>query len=395
MRRLLPARPSLGRLTLERSKRLGTTLAQWNAGIARNGQPAKQVFRYVTGDGFCMADSSSTFSDGILDAIGSTPLVRLSRFLKRPDITLFAKIEAANPGGSAKDRPAKVMIQQAFQRGEINQRSTIVESSSGNLGIGLAQACRYHGLRFICVVDPRAQQQNVDIVRALGGEIELVTEPIGGDYLTARIARVCQLLERIPNSHWTNQYGNRDNPKAHEMGTIREIDEALDGRFDVLLVATSSTGTVQGCRDYLRKRGRKVRVIAVDAEGSALFGGRSGQRLIPGLGAGKEPSLAVGQSFEDLVRVSDLNCVIGCRRLAHREAMLVGGSSGGVLMAVERLQEKLANRRVVAILHDSGTRYLDTVFNDHWVRDHLGCSPEDLDRRVRDESEFSTERFVA
>jgi len=342
-----------------------------------------------------MANSHLTPTAGILDAIGDTPLVRLSRFLQRPDIELFAKVESFNPGGSAKDRPAWMMIEQAFKRGEINHDSTIIESSSGNMGIGLAQACRYHDLRFICVVDPRAQQQNVDVIRALGGEIERVTEPVGGDFLAARIARVCELIERIPNSHWTNQYGNRDNPRSHELGTIREIDEAFEGNFDVLVVATSSTGTAQGCRDYLRNRGRNVRVIAVDAEGSVLFGGQAGPRIIPGLGAGKEPSLAVNQNFDGMVRVSDLDCVVGCRRLAQREAMLIGGSSGGVLMAIDRLQNNLADRRVVAILHDSGTRYLDTVFNDDWVRDQLGCPTAELERRVNNHADASVGCLVA
>jgi cysteine synthase A len=325
-------------------------------------------------------------ADGVLDAVGQTPLIRLSRFLSVTDIELFAKLEACNPGGSAKDRPARTMIKRALRRGQIDQNTTVIESSSGNMGIGLAQACRYHGLRFICVVDARAQKENLKIIEALGGEIDLVTEPIQGDFLTARIARVCELLERIPNSHWTNQYGNRDNPLAHQRSTIREVDDALDGQFDVLFVATSSTGTVQGCREYLRLRNHPAEVVAVDAEGSVLFGGDAGTRLIPGLGAGKEPALAASQSFDGVARVSDLECVIGCRQLANREAMLVGGSAGGVLMAIDRMKCELAGKRCVAILHDSGTRYLDTVYDDEWVHRSLNCSPTDLQRFINEPS---------
>ena len=318
---------------------------------------------------------------GILDAIGKTPLVRFSRYLDRNDVCLLAKLEAANPGGSAKDRPALRMIEDALQTGRIDQRTTIVESSSGNMGIGIAQACRYYGLRFICVVDPNAQPQNIGIIEALGATIDRVTEPINGDFLAARLARVNWLLKQVQDSYWPNQYSNDQNPRAHELGTIREIDEELNGRLDYLFVATSSTGTARGCRDYLRSLGRHTKVIAVDARGSVLFGGMPGPRMIPGLGAGREPTLARGQSFDQVRRVSDLDCVIGCRRLADREACLVGGSAGGVLEVIRSMQADLAGQTCVAILHDSGTRYLDTVFDDQWVEKVLGCTPNEIIRR--------------
>ena len=332
--------------------------------------------------------NNMAIADGILNAIGDTPLVRLIRFLDRSDVDLLVKLEYTNPGGSAKDRPAKLMIERALDAGEITPGSTIIESSSGNMGIGLAQACRVHGLSFVCVVDPRAQKQNLAIIEALGGQIDLVRQPLGGDFLAARISRVCELLEQTPNSYWPNQYANPDNPKSHFEGTIREIDEALHGDFDVLLVATSSTGTAQGCRDYLIQRGRSVRVIAVDSQGSVLFGGTAGPRMIPGLGAGKEPKLAVGQTFDDVKRVTDLDCVVGCRRLAQREAVLVGGSAGGVLMTALRMQNEFAGQRCVAVLHDSGTRYLETVYSDDWVYESLGCTSSRLRERVNCDSEF-------
>ncbi|MDA8744350.1 2,3-diaminopropionate biosynthesis protein SbnA [Rubripirellula amarantea] len=340
-----------------------------------------------------MKQRCSRISDGVLDAIGCTPLIRFNSFLGQNSIDLLVKLESSNPGGSAKDRPAFRMIQEAIRRGDIGSESTIIESSSGNMGIGLAQACRYYGLRFICVVDPRAQSQNLSIIKALGGQIEMVSDPLHGDFLAARIARVCKLLEEDPNSYWPNQYANSDNPRSHYDGTIREIDEALDGDFDVLLVATSSTGTAQGCRDYLRHRGRDTEVIAVDSIGSALFGGSPGTRRIPGLGAGKIPKLAMGQSFDQIERVTDLECVVGCRRVADREAMLVGGSAGGVLMTVGRLQYQLEGKRCVAVLHDSGERYLDTVFNDQWVEQSLGCSSNRLAELVQSDS-FLVDREV-
>ena len=321
---------------------------------------------------------------GVVDLIGHTPLVQLMRYLGREDIALFAKLEAANPGGSAKDRPARHMVEQALARGDITRESTLVESSSGNMGIGLAQICRYHGIALICVVDVNAQSQNVAIMAALGATIHRVTEPLDGDFLAARMMAVEQIVAETPGAVWLNQYVNRDNPGAHQIGAIAEIDAAMGGAIDTLFVATSSTGTAQGCRDYLVERGRDTRVIAVDAKGSTLFGGTAGKRFIPGMGAGREPGLAKGQVFSRVIRISDGRCVAGCRRAAEREALLVGGSGGGVLEAVRGLAHELAGQRVAVILHDSGTRYLDTIFDDAWVAHKLGLSSADIRRMVDD-----------
>lgn len=312
----------------------------------------------------------------VLDLIGSTPLLHLSRYLDRDDVTLLAKVEALNPGGSAKDRPAQHMIEEALRKGALKPGDTVVESSSGNMGIGLAQACAWHGLRFICVVDPNAQRQNVAIIRALGGRIELVDHAPDGDFLRARLARVDALLKEDPARFWPNQYANLDNPASHARGTVAEIDSALEGRFQHLFVACSSTGTARGCRDYLHAQGRDTKVVAVDAEGSTLFNGKAGPRKISGMGAGKLPDLAKGQAFDGLERVSDATCVAGCRRAAAREGLLVGGSAGGVLEAVRRRQDRLAGQTVVAILHDSGARYTETVFNADWVESTLGLSED-------------------
>ena len=319
--------------------------------------------------------------DGVLDAIGDTPLVALRRYLDRPDISVWAKLESSNPGGSAKDRPAAGMLQDAVAQGRIGPGSTVVESSSGNLGVGLAQACRYYGMQLVCVVDARAHEANVRTMRALGADVRVVTEPDPetGDLLVARLNLVAHLLEQIPGAFWPNQYANEANPAAHAAGTVREIDEALDGDLDYLFVATSTTGTLRGCVDFLREHDRQTRVVAVDAEGSALFGGRHGRRLLPGFGAGVESPLSLGARFDELVRVSDLDCVVGCRRLAAREAILAGASAGGVASALALLARDMpAGSRCAAIFHDGGAGYLDTVFDDAWVERELGCAPAHL-----------------
>lgn len=324
----------------------------------------------------------------VLDAVGDTPLIEVTGFLERPVARLYVKLEAANPGGSAKDRPAVSMIEQAIHSGQITRDTVIVESTSGNTGIGLAQACRYFGLRCILVVDERARPQNVAIMRALGAEIDVVGTPTDPtvDLLTARLSRVAELMANTDDVYWPDQYSNLANPRAHARGTMAEIDAALDGHVDVVFVAVSSTGTLGGCLDHIRARGLPTRVVAVDAFGSVLFGGTRAPRIIPGLGAGRLPALARARSVERLMRVTDLDCVVGCRRIAHSDALLVGGSAGGVLHAARTMQEELVGLSCVVIAADSGHRYLDTVFDDVWVEQTLGCSPDRLAELVRPQS---------
>jgi len=313
--------------------------------------------------------------EGILSAIGNTPLIRLKRFFRAAPFQLYAKLEALNPGGSIKDRPAVAILEDGLCSGAIGPGSVIVESSSGNMGIGLAQACRYHGLRFICVVDPKTVPQNLSVLRAYGAEIDYVAEPdpATGEFLQARLNRVAELVQLIEGAFWPNQYKNLQNPGSHYHNTMQEIATALDGKIDFLFVATSTCGTVRGCSEYARDHGMGTRVIAVDAIGSLIFSDQKAKRMIPGLGAGMRPPLCDIELIDDFILVSDLDCVAGCRRLVSREAILAGGSSGAVMSAIERYQENIpAGATCVAILPDRGERYLDTVYDDDWVRLHLG-----------------------
>ncbi len=317
-------------------------------------------------------------NEGILSTIGHTPLVRLTRVLRDCPFRLFAKLEGFNPGGSAKDRPASHILQEAMRTGAVKPGTVVIESSSGNLGIGLAQVCRYWGLRFICVVDPKTTIQNIRILKAYGAEIDLVSEPdpVTGEFLQARINRVQTLLETIEDSFWTNQYANLANAQAHYRTTMQEIATELDGRVDYLFVATSTCGTLRGCAEYVRDHHLDTRIFAVDAHGSVIFGGKPAKRLIPGHGAARRPELYCAGLASECVRVTDLDCVVGCRRLVRSEAILAGGSSGGVIMAVEQVKERIPRGATCAlILHDRGERYLDTVYSDEWVAEHFGdCS---------------------
>jgi cysteine synthase A len=334
--------------------------------------------------------SSATLSDaGVLSAIGKTPLVRLTNIFKNCHFKLFAKLEMLNPGGSIKDRTALSILRNGVELGCINPGTVVIESTSGNMGIGLAQACALLGLRFICVVDPKTTQQNIRILKAYGAEINAVTEPdpITGEYLQARIDRVQQLLCTIPNSFWPDQYSNLYNARAHYQ-TMQEVIDALGEPPDYLFCATSTCGTIRGCAEYIRDNNLATRVIAVDAVGSVIFGGQKAKRLIPGHGAAIIPPLFQPNLAYHAIHLNDIDCVMGCRRLTRTEAILAGGSSGAVIMAVQKFYEQIPNSAIcVVILPDRGERYLDTIYADDWVEEHFG-KEELLWREVAPQEEY-------
>jgi cysteine synthase A len=288
---------------------------------------------------------------------------------------VFAKLERFNPGGSIKDRSALSMLLDRIRDGRLTPGlSVVVESSSGNLAIGMAQICRYFDLRFICVLDARTTQQNIGILRAYDAEIELITEgdPVTGEFLPVRLRRVDELVETIPHAYSPNQYANLLNPRAHEH-TMGEIARALDGRVDFLFCATSTFGTLRGCADYVRDHGMSTQIIAVDAIGSVIFGQPRARRLLPGHGASVVPALADPSRAHGVVHVSDLDCVVACRRLVAREAILAGGSAGATVAALRVTLDRIPDEaNVVMIFPDGGDRYLNTIYSDEWVNAHFG-----------------------
>ena len=312
--------------------------------------------------------------EGILSTIGKTPLVQLTRVFGDCHFRLFAKLEGFNPGGSIKDRPALRMIEAGIEAGQILPDTVIIESSSGNLGIGLAQVCLYLGLRFVCVIDPKTTTQNRRLLEAYGAELDLVSEPdpLTREFLQARLARVRALLKSFERAYWPNQYANLNNPGAHH-ATMKEIVEGLGHPPDYLFCSTSTCGTLRGCAEYARKQpSHPPRVVAVDAVGSVIFSGATSKRLIPGHGASVRPELYEPDLADQCVHVSDWDCIVGCRMLLAREALLVGGSSGATLIAAQRSREEIPKgATVVLVFADRGERYLDTVFSDEWVAEHF------------------------
>lgn len=300
----------------------------------------------------------------ILGCVGSTPVVALRRLFADFDGEILAKLEFFNPGGSVKDRPAVHILSEGLRTGVITPDSHVIESSSGNFGIALAMACRIHNLPLTIVVDPDVTQTNFTLLHCLGARVEMVTklDANGCGYLEQRLRRVRSLVEQTPGGVWINQYANQLNWLAHEC-TAREIVEAVPGRIDYFVAAVSTAGTIHGVSRALRKVHPELRVVAVDAVGSVLFGGSPGRRLIPGIGASRVPELLHTNEIDEVIAVGDADAVRGCRTLLSTEAILAGGSSGSVVAALQRLIPRLpSGARVLTLFPDRGERYLDIVY---------------------------------
>lgn len=300
------------------------------------------------------------------------------------DVEIWAKLESFNAGSSAKDRTAAALFAAADRDGLLDGITTIVESSSGNLGVAFARQARLRGLTFRCVVDPRINSLTEKTMRAFGAVVEQVTEPDPNtrDWLAARRRRVAEILSETPDAMSFDQYSNTAAFDAHGE-TMAEIVAALGGAPDVLVSAMSTTGTIGGCRLHLDRIGAPTTVVGVDAHGSVLYGGQRADRRLPGYGAGVVPELSRSHTPDEVLRITDTDAVVGARLLALREGILAGASGGAVVAAVVAMSSRLApGDRVVAILHDSGQAYLDTIYDDTWVHENLGLDPAHMEAQV-------------
>lgn len=324
-------------------------------------------------------------SASIIECIGGTPLVRLRRlFNDGPQV--YAKLELLNPGGSVKDRPARYIIERGLRDGTIAPGATIVESTSGNFGIALAMASRIYELDFVCVVDPRTAPLNLKILDQLGARIEMVDrpDPFGG-YLHTRLERVQELLVEIPGAYWIDQYANELNARCHYDGIGSEIADALaEEPVDVFVAAVSTTATLMGAARRLREAWPEIRIVAVDAQGSVIFGGPASRRSLPGIGSSRTPELLCTDEVDEIVYVDDFDAARACRELLRGEGILAGGSSGSVIAAVQQIVADLPrDARVVTVLPDRGERYMDLVYDDDWVEAHRPPIPEPAPAPVR------------
>lgn len=287
---------------------------------------------------------------------------------------LFLKCEGFNFAGSIKLKAATEMVEAAERDGTLTPDSTLVESSSGNLGVALSMIAASKGYRFLCVTDSRCNLSTRLIMEALGAQVHVVAGQGSGQkgLLGARLDYVRRLCAEDDRCVWLSQYTNPSNWQAHYARTAPAIARAFP-QLDVLFVGAGTTGTLMGCARYFRQWHRPVRIVAVDSLGSVSFGGPPGRRMIPGLGMSVQPPLLDRTFVDEDVRVEEADTIRTCHRLARR-GFLFGGSTGTVVSgAMDWLDRHDAHGlTAVAIAPDLGERYLDTVYHTNWVQGLYG-----------------------
>lgn len=286
---------------------------------------------------------------------------------------LYLKCEGFNFAGSIKLKAALEMVEAQERRGALTAGGTIVESSSGNMGVALSVVAAGRGYRFVCVTDVRCTSAARRVMAAYGATVHVVDEPDSeGGFLGARLERVRRMCRENPDYVWLNQYANPGNWEGHHRTTAPEIAKAFP-ELDVLFVGAGTTGTLMGCARYFREHHPSVRVVAVDSEGSVTFGTPSGRRLIPGLGSSVRPPILDESYVDEVVHVSELDAVRACQTML-RKGFLFGGSTGTVVVgALSWLDREGAgtNLTAVTISPDLGHPYLDTVYDERWVQEVL------------------------
>ena len=281
-------------------------------------------------------------------------------------VNLFAKLEYVNPVGSIKDRSAYWILKRAAERGEICDETTVIESSSGNFANALATFTRLVGLKFIPVIDPKISGTYESFLRRVCPTVVKVQDRDDtGGYLKTRLEMVQQLCARTPKPYWTNQYGNPDAMDAHYQLTAGEICADFES-LDFVFIGVSTAGTIAGVSRRLKEQYPRIQVIAVDTEGSVIFGGAPRPRHIPGIGASIVPPLLAQARIDDVVLISEREAVQACQELLMDHGLFVGGSSGSAFAAVKRYSPRMAGATALFLCADRGTPYLDTVFDTSW-----------------------------
>lgn len=306
--------------------------------------------------------------DNILETIGHTPMVRLSR-LHEPG-NLVAKIEFMNPGGSVKERIAVTMIDRAEREGLLMPGGTIIEPTSGNTGVGLALVGAVRGYRVICTVPDKVSKEKQDLLRAYGVEvIETPTEYSPG-HPESYYGVADRLAEEIEGSFQPNQYFNDANPAAHYETTGPEIWQQTEGAIDVFVAGVGTGGTISGAGRYLKEQKPSIENIGADPEGSIYTQGPDGdirQYYVEGVGEDFYPETVDLGLINRFIEVTDAESFAMTRKLARVEGVLTGGSGGMAVEAAARVADEDHDRLVVVLIPDSGRGYLSKVFNDEWM----------------------------
>ena len=302
-----------------------------------------------------------------LDLIFRDLFYRVPLFAGRNDV--FLKLEGFNVTGSIKIKTAIALVEDLEQRGVARTDETvIVESSSGNLGLALSLVCAAKRYKFVCVTDPNANRATIRGMELYGAKVVVVEErDAAGGYLGSRLKKINQILSSNPNAVWLNQYANVANKKVHAEETANEIIREFD-QVDWVFVGAGTTGTLAGISERIRQKFSNITIVAVEPVGSVTFGGAPAKRNIPGIGTSVRPPLADLVKPDRIVAVTEEKTVEACLSFVRDYHLLVGGSTGSVLAAVQQLAPEFGRgETIVALSADFGDKYLDTIYDPIWV----------------------------
>jgi cystathionine beta-synthase len=323
--------------------------------------------------------------DRVSDAVGGTPMVRLRRSVPGFGGEVLAKLEFVNPMGSVKDRIARYMVERALADGRLRPGGTVIEASSGNTAMGLAMMAIEHDLRCVMVVRRQTSREKLAALAALGVELVLVDGDLPPEHPESYNRKARQLAAEIPGAFFPDQHNDRANNEAHYATTGPEIWRQMDGRIDWFVAGIGTGGTVSGVARYLKEQDPRVKVVAVDIEGSVFTEyfrtGRHGaphRYRVEGLGDEEIIACPEFDLIDEMLQVSDRDAFHAARDLARREAIFAGGSSGAALWGVRQLVARLDRpARIATLFPDSGNRYLSTIYDDEWLRRLGHLAPAD------------------
>ena len=319
------------------------------------------------------------YAENILGTIGNTPLVKMNKLTAELPCLVLAKYETFNPGNSTKDRMALKMVEDAEAEGLIKPGGTIIEGTSGNTGMGLALAAIVKGYKMICVISDKQSKEKIDVLKAVGCEVVVCPTDVAPDDPQSYYSTSKRLAEETPNSWYVNQYDNPNNTKAHFESTGPEIWEQTDGNVTHFICGVGTGGTISGVGNYLKSKNPNIKIWGVDTYGSVFkkyheTGVFDENEIYPyiteGIGEDILPENVDFEVIDGFTKVTDKDAAIYTRRLAKEEGFFLGNSAGAAIKGLLQLKQHFKKGDIVVILfHDHGSRYINKIYNDVWMRE--------------------------